>query len=93
MVESARPVDVLLTGSENSRAAEHFGSSSAPGSHSSSFSSVQVSPQHQAVAEATDKEGQQVHGGDDGKGGGPVTVVTVEVGMRRRGGGGEEHCI
>lgn len=93
MVESASPVDFLLTGSENPRAAEHFGSSSAPGSPSSSFSSVQVSPQDQAVAKATDKEGQQVYGGNDGKRGGPVTVVTVEVGMRRRGGGGEEDCI
>lgn len=55
---------------------------------------VQISPQHQAVAQATNQEGQQVDRGNDGKRGRPVTVVAVVEERRwRRGRGGEEVFI
>ena len=76
-------VDVLISVFENGSAAELSASSSASVPHSPPLSSVQVSPQHQAVAEATDEEGQHIDGGNDGERGGPVTVITVQ---RRRGG-------
>lgn len=55
--------------------------------------SVQVDPKHQAVAEATNQESQQVDGGDDGEGGRPVAVVAVEEGKGSGRGGGEEVCF
>lgn len=82
MVKSTSTVNALLTGSENASATEL--SSSLP------IGSVQVGPQHQTVAEATNQEGQQVDGWDDGEGGRPVTVVAVEKRRGRRRGGGEE---
>ncbi|TNN75984.1 Endonuclease domain-containing 1 protein [Liparis tanakae] len=54
---------------------------------------VQVGPQHQAVAQATDQEGQQVDGRDDGEGRRPVAEVAVDEWGGRRGGGGEEVGI
>lgn len=55
--------------------------------------SVQVGPKNQTITEATNQEGHEVDGWDDGEGGRPVTVVTVEEGSGRRGGGGEEVGI
>lgn len=84
---SVSPSDGLLTLPKNLSKTELSSPTEVSASHSPSFRSVQVSPQHKAVAEATNKEGQQVHGGDDGERGGPVTIIAV--GKRRgRGGGG-----
>lgn len=90
-MKSTRTANLLLTGSESATELSHprFASSPRP----PPLSSVQVGPQHQAVAKATNHKGQQVYGGDDGEGGRPVTVVTVEEGEGRRGGGGEEVCF
>lgn len=89
MVKSTSTVNVLLTGSEDARATELSNSSFVSGPRSPPLSSVQEGPQHQTVAEATNQEGQQVDAWDDGEGGRPVAVVTVEEGRGRRRGGGE----
>lgn len=54
------------------------------------LSSVQVGPEHQGVAQATNHKGQQVDRWNNGEGGRPVAVVTVEGRRRRRGRWGGE---
>lgn len=82
MLNSSGSVNVLLSGS----AAKLSNSSLVfvSGPRSPPLGSVQVHPEHQAVAEATNQEGEQVDGWDDVEGGRPVGVVAVEEGRGRR---------
>lgn len=92
MVNSPSSVNVLLTGSGATKTFDSY-LLYIPSSRSSPLDSVQVDPEHQAVAKATNQKGQQVDGWDDGEGGRPVSVIAVEEGRGRRRGGGEEVCV
>lgn len=88
---SASFVTLLLTTSESAAGLSNSFPPSLPRLSPPPLSSVQIGPEHQAVAKATNQESQQVDRGDDEERGGPVAVVTEE--RESRSGGGEEACV